>query len=81
MNELVIDREYVTLGQVLKMTDTISSGGMAKWFLSENEVFVNGRTFYSRNGKGCRSLFNSICYWLRYCTYAGILMGVAEEKC
>ena len=37
VNELVIDREYVTLGQVLKMTDTISSGGMAKWFLSEND--------------------------------------------
>ena len=42
MNELSINREFVTLGQVLKMTDTISSGGMAKWFLSEHEVFVNG---------------------------------------
>ncbi|MEK4423524.1 S4 domain-containing protein YaaA [Solibacillus sp. FSL K6-1523] len=42
MNDLVIDTEYITLGQALKMTDTISSGGMAKWFLSEHEVFVNG---------------------------------------
>ena len=42
MNELKIDTEYITLGQALKMTDAISSGGMAKWFLSENEVFVNG---------------------------------------
>ena len=42
MNELSINREFVTLGQVLKMTDAISSGGMAKWFLSEHEVFVNG---------------------------------------
>ena len=24
------------------MTDTISSGGMAKWFLNENDVYVNG---------------------------------------
>ncbi|MEG0473835.1 MAG: S4 domain-containing protein YaaA [Solibacillus sp.] len=42
MNDLVIDTEYITLGQALKMTDSISSGGMAKWFLSEHEVFVNG---------------------------------------
>lgn len=51
MNELVIDREYVTLGQVLKMTDTISSGGMAKWFLSEHEVFINGEAEDRRGRK------------------------------
>ena len=33
-----IGTEYITLGQLLKMTDAISSGGMAKWFLSENDV-------------------------------------------
>ena len=53
MNELIIDREFVTLGQVLKMTDTISSGGMAKWFLSEHEVFVNGEA-EARRGKKVR---------------------------
>ncbi|AYC30728.1 S4 domain-containing protein YaaA [Paenisporosarcina cavernae] len=42
MQELVIDTEYITLGQALKLTDAISSGGMAKFFLSEYEVFVNG---------------------------------------
>lgn len=42
MEELIIDTEYITLGQALKLTDTISSGGMAKWFLSEHTVFVNG---------------------------------------
>lgn len=42
MKDIVIDTEFVTLGQLLKMTDAISSGGMAKWFLSENEVYVNG---------------------------------------
>lgn len=51
MNELVIDTEYVTLGQVLKMTNTISSGGMAKWFLSEHEVFVNGEVEDRRGRK------------------------------
>lgn len=42
MQELHIESEYITLGQALKMTDAISSGGMAKFFLSENDVFVNG---------------------------------------
>ena len=53
MNELKIGREYITLGQALKMTDTISSGGMAKWFLSEHEVFVNGEA-ENRRGKKLR---------------------------
>lgn len=42
MKDIVIDTEFVTLGQLLKITDAISSGGMAKWFLSENDVYVNG---------------------------------------
>ena len=41
MEEIRIDSEFVTLGQLLKMTDAISSGGMAKWFLQEYEVYVN----------------------------------------
>ena len=53
MNELKIDTEYITLGQALKMTDAISSGGMAKWFLSENEVFVNGE-MEDRRGRKLR---------------------------
>ena len=53
LNELKIGREYITLGQALKMTDTISSGGMAKWFLSEHEVFVNGEA-ENRRGKKLR---------------------------
>ncbi|MFD1204254.1 MULTISPECIES: S4 domain-containing protein YaaA [Sporosarcina] len=50
MEILKIDTEFVTLGQLLKMTDAISSGGMAKWFLSENAVFVNGEQ-ENRRGK------------------------------
>ena len=53
MNDLKINSEYITLGQALKMTDTISSGGMAKWFLSEHEVFVNGEA-EDRRGKKLR---------------------------
>lgn len=32
---------YITLGQFLKLADIISSGGMAKPFLQQMEVFVN----------------------------------------
>ena len=39
--EIKIDTEYITLGQFLKLADVIQSGGMAKWFLSEHEVFIN----------------------------------------
>lgn len=43
MEEKIIElkSEYITLGQVLKAADVISSGGMAKWYLSEFPVFVN----------------------------------------
>ena len=51
MREIGIETEYITLGQLLKMTDTISSGGMAKWFLSEHEVFVNGEVDQRRGRK------------------------------
>ncbi|WP_409293492.1 S4 domain-containing protein YaaA [Peribacillus sp. SCS-37] len=42
MTEIQIDTEYITLGQFLKAADIIQSGGMAKWFLGEHEVFING---------------------------------------
>lgn len=51
MNELVIDTEYITLGQALKLTDAISSGGMAKWFLAENDVYINGEIDNRRGRK------------------------------
>ena len=51
LKDIVIDTEFVTLGQLLKMTDAISSGGMAKWFLSEHEVYVNGEVDDRRGRK------------------------------
>ena len=54
MREIGIETEFITLGQLLKMTDTISSGGMAKWFLSEHEVFVNGEP-EDRRGRKLRA--------------------------
>ncbi|MFD1707830.1 S4 domain-containing protein YaaA [Siminovitchia sediminis] len=40
--EIKIETDTITLGQFLKLADLIDSGGMAKWFLSEHTVLVNG---------------------------------------
>lgn len=36
------DEEYITLNVLLKITDIISTGGMAKIYLQTNDVYVNG---------------------------------------
>jgi ribosome-associated protein len=41
MKKFNIRTEFITLGQFLKATDHIGSGGEAKFFLLENDVFVN----------------------------------------
>lgn len=51
MQDIKIDEEFITLGQLLKITDAISSGGMAKWFLQENAVYVNGEVDDRRGRK------------------------------
>lgn len=42
MENIAITTEYITLGQLLKIANVISSGGEAKWFLAENTVLVDG---------------------------------------
>jgi ribosome-associated protein len=46
-----IQSEIITLGQFLKLADLIQSGGMAKWFLSEYEVYINGEQDQRRGRK------------------------------
>lgn len=46
-----ISTETITLGQFLKLADIIQSGGMAKWFLTEHEVLVNGEPEQRRGRK------------------------------
>lgn len=53
MTDLTIHSEYITLGQFLKMANIISSGGMAKWYLSEYVVYVNSEE-EQRRGKKLR---------------------------
>jgi len=52
--KIKLDTEFITLGQFLKLADVIQTGGMAKWFLSEHEIFINGEQD-QRRGRKLRS--------------------------
>lgn len=49
--EIKIETEYITLGQFLKLAELIDSGGMAKWFLSEYKILINGEQDQRRGRK------------------------------
>ncbi len=50
MEKIHVTEDPITLGQFLKLAGVIDTGGAAKWFLSEYEVFVNGEP-ENRRGK------------------------------
>ena len=52
-NNIKITVEYITLGQLLKFLDLVSTGGEEKIFLRENEVLFNGEK-EQRRGKKLR---------------------------
>ena len=52
--KIKLETEFITLGQFLKVADIIQSGGMAKWFLSEHDIFINGKQD-QRRGRKLRS--------------------------
>ena len=54
MKTVKIKTEYIELQQLLKMEDYISSGGQAKYYLQENEVYVNG-VLETRRGRKLRT--------------------------
>ena len=45
------DEEYITLNVLLKIADIIPTGGMAKMYLQENYVLVNGEKENRRGRK------------------------------
>jgi ribosome-associated protein len=49
--EIKVETEHIALGQFLKLADIIQTGGMAKWFLSENKIFINGEQDQRRGRK------------------------------
>lgn len=51
VKEIKITTDTITLGQFLKLAEIISTGGMAKWFLQEHEVWINGEKEERRGRK------------------------------
>lgn len=51
MKQIDISTEYITLGAFLKLSDCISTGGQAKFFLQESRVLVNGEQDQRRGRK------------------------------
>lgn len=51
MKVFVLEKEIMTLTQFLKANDYISSGGEAKYFLSEYVVYVNNEQCLLRGKK------------------------------
>ncbi len=49
--ELAISTEFITLSKLLKRISQIDSGGQAKWFLEEYDVYVNGELERRRGRK------------------------------
>ena len=50
MKDVKIKTEFITLGQLIKFLNLIGSGGEVKFFLMENDIFVNDE-LESRRGK------------------------------
>jgi S4 domain protein YaaA len=51
MRSVQIHTEYITLGQLLKLTDTIASGALAKQYLAEYTPLVNNEPDNRRGRK------------------------------
>lgn len=50
MEKFVIKGEYITLGQFIKASNLVSSGGMVKPFLEDNLILLNNQE-ENRRGK------------------------------
>lgn len=50
METIHITTAHITLGQLLKSGGVIGTGGEAKWYLMEHDVFINGEQ-ENRRGK------------------------------
>lgn len=55
------EKAYITLQGILKVCDVISTGGMAKMFLQDNEVLVNGKLETRRGRKLFKGDLVKVC--------------------
>ncbi|MZQ82667.1 S4 domain-containing protein YaaA [Paenibacillus sp. 5J-6] len=51
MKQIAISTDYITLGQFLKLSDCISTGGQAKFFVVDTKIEVNGQAENRRGRK------------------------------
>lgn len=51
MITIKLTSEFITLGQLLKITDCIGSGGEARHFLTNNKIYVNNELDQRRGRK------------------------------
>ncbi len=51
MKSIQISTPYIALGPLLKLSDCISTGGQAKFFLQETQVLINGEVDQRRGRK------------------------------
>lgn len=51
VKEIKIDTDYIKLDQFLKLTDTIRTGGEAKLFIAQNDIYVNNERETRRGRK------------------------------
>lgn len=64
MKEVKITTEYIKLGQLLKYVGIIDNGSLAKIYLAENEVIINGEKDDRRGRK----------------LYPGDVIEISDEK-
>lgn len=51
MDAIVIETDFIKIGQFLKLINKILSGGEAKYFLIQNDVYINEKRCFERNKK------------------------------
>ncbi|MEA4115252.1 RNA-binding S4 domain-containing protein [Mycoplasma sp. 744] len=65
MNQIIIETDFITLGQFLKKAKIIDTGGQAKYFLEFNDVKINNNIPQGRSSKiypGDAIWINNIVY-------------------
>lgn len=65
MKQISIKTEYITLGQLLKYLSIVGSGGEVKFYLQNNEIFLNNEPENRRGKKiypGDQVLIESVVY-------------------
>jgi ribosome-associated protein len=51
VEKLLIKGDYITLGQLLKLSGIVQTGGQAKFMIADGRVRINGRLVLQRGKK------------------------------